>query len=356
MKISIYDPPYAGVLNYIQNKKSSGLNADLSRSDPSCAELMSSILGIKNNGKEAFKRIEVAARLISDDIIVYEPPVYKATSHDTVETLIFNIAYKSTELIDKLSASEKISFYQSSQKRQDVIDESIRQLVKWDNYYFKEIWIPLDSEAKWAICSIYHRILLDYYPIDFIDGIKGNSLFLSKNPQLNSIYSISQGKISSSNILAILAISGIETVLPKIYTDNIDVIEEIKESHKDEREDYIVFLRDYINECYLGIKAGDYKDVWDYAEFKSNNDLLIKLHNFERSVAGSDKKLIRDTTTNLANRSVSIAQSVLSGNFIGAGWSVLEALVSSIKGGTSRSNISEQLPVVSYAFKIKERV
>jgi hypothetical protein len=73
--------------------------------------------------------------------------------------------------------------------------------------------------------------------------------------------------------------------------------------------------------------------------------LRVKLHEFERAIAGSDKKLLKDVATNITEKGVSIAQSVLSGNLNGAGWSILEALVFSIKGGTSRSKIASQLPM-----------
>lgn len=97
---------------------------------------------------------------------------------------------------------------------------------------------------------------------------------------MNQFYTRSQTQPSADNILAILAMSGIEVALPKIYSEELDVIDVIKETFESERQDYIVFLRQYVNDCYLGIKAGDYKDVWTFAEFKSNNELLQKLHAF----------------------------------------------------------------------------
>jgi hypothetical protein len=356
MKISLYDTPYNGFIKYLENEKSSGLNSDMSRNEESCLELVSSIIGHKNKEKEQFKRIEMTVRLICDDINVYEPPTYVEIGNETVDSIIWNIAYKSQEVLNNLSSDDKVTFYQSAQKRQDVIDEAIFLLVEWKDYYFKEMWEPLDSEQRVALCSHYHQILEMYYPLEFMDELKNESLFLSSNPHLNRVNSLSLEKVSEPNILAVLAISGIETVLPSVYTENIDVIDEIKETYKDEREDYIVFLRGFVNQCHLGLMSGDYKDVWDFAEYASNNELLVKLHEFERAIASSDKKLIKDVATNISGKGVSIAQSVLSGSLVGAGWSILEALVTTIKGGTARSNISSELPMVSYAYQIKERV
>lgn len=356
MKISLYDAPYAGLVSYLQNEKSSGLNSDKSRSAESCIELLSSILGHKNQEKERFRRIEISARLICDKIDVYEPPTYKKTDNETVDSIIWNIAFKVKDILHDLPSDDKIDFYQSTQKRQDVIEEAIGLLVKWEDYYFKDMWEPLDGEQRWALCSHFHHVLKSYYPLEFINKSKNDSLFISSNPHLNKIYSLSLDKVNASNILSILAISGIETVLPSIYTENIELIDEINEIFKDEREDYIAFLRGFVNQCHLGLMSGDYKDVWDFAEYASNNELLVKLHEFEKAIASSDKKLIRNAANNIGEKGVSIAQSVLSGNFIGAGWSILEALISSIKDGTERTKISNKLPMISYAYQIKNRV
>lgn len=356
MKISLYDAPYSGFIKYLENEKSSGLNSDMSRSEKSCQELFSAIVGNSNKEKESFKRIEMTARLICDDINVYEPPSYVKIGNETADTIIWNIAFKSQEILSNLSSHDKIAFFRSAQKRQDIIDEAISLLVEWKGYYFKDMWTPLDSEQRWVICCHFHKIIEMYYPFEYIGKLENESLFLSSNPHLNKAYSISLDKISGSNILAILAVSGIETILPSVYTEDIDVIDEIKETYKDEREEYIIYLRGFINQCHLGLMSGDYKDTWEFAEYASNNELLVKLHKFERAMSCSDKKLIKDAATNISGKGASIAQSVLSGNFIGAGWSILEALVTSIKGGTARSNISSELPMVSYAYQIKKRV
>lgn len=353
MKISFYDSPYPSVLKYIESEKGSGINNDLSRNDPSCNELMASILGVPDKNKNQFRRIEITARLISDDIVAYEPSKYEKTGNEAVDTVIWNIAYKWSELVTALTVIERMDLYVSRSARQQLIEKSISELIHWEGYYFKEIWDHLDEGAKHAVCAHLHEVIDDYYPVQFIESSGAGSLFLSSGPHVNQFYTRSQTQPSADNILAILAMSGIDVALPKIYSEELDVIDEIKETFESERQDYIVFLRQYVNDCYLGIKAGDYKDVWTFAEFKSNNELLQKLHAFEKAVAGSDKMLIRDSVRNISGKSVAIAQAVISGNLVAAGWRLLEALIKTMQGGTDRTNASKELPMVSYLYQIK---
>lgn len=355
MKISFYDPPYTGLVSYIEGEKSSGINRDLSRHEPSCNELMASILGVPDKNKILFRHLEVTARLISDEIVAYEPPIYKGTGEEATDTAVWNIARLCDEQLGKLQAEEKVDFYLFRSKQGQLVEESISALMTWEDYYFKTLWRNLDDAAKQVVCSRIQNIMDQYYPLKFIHEYGQSHLFLSSNPYINQLYLKSQTRMSAENILAILAMSGVKVVLPSVYAEQTDVIDEIKEKFSAEREDYIAFLRQYINDCYLGIQSGDYKDVWAYAEYKSNNELLGKLYLFEKAVAGSDKKLIRDSIHSVAGKSVAIAQAIISLNPVKAGWHLLEALIEAIKGGTDRMNVTKELLMVSYLYQIKNR-
>lgn len=353
MKILCYDPPYSGLSSYVLGEKASGLNRDMSQQDESCMEIMSHFFGTANTTKQQFGRIAVAAQLIADDISVFEPDKYIPTDNQVVDTIILGAMREIDSILQNAPERERIEFYSSTSIKMNMAERALERSLEM----FSELWPDIEETDKDAVASHILDVLHAYYPIHVIGATNSDALFLSSDPFANKAYATTGADdLSAEKILAILATSGIEIALPCIYSRDADVIAEIKERFSSERLDYIAYLRGFLKECHLAIKAGDYRDAWHFAQYCSTNDLLVKLHNFESAVARSDKKLLSAAATNISGKGVSILQSALSGNWVGAGWEVMSSLIESLRGGTVRSKAKAEYPMVSYVFHIKESV
>lgn len=352
MKILCYDPPYSGLSSYVSGDKASGLNRDMSQQDESCMEIMSHFFGTASTTKQTFGRIAVAAQLISDDISVFEPDKYIPSDDQVVETIILGAMGEMNSILRNAPENERIEFYSSTPIKMNMAGRALERSLE----IFSGIWPNIEKTDKEAVASRILDALDAYYPIRVFDAVNSDALFLSSDPFANKAHAMKTDAddLSAEKILAILATSGIEIALPRIYSRDPDVIAEIKERFSSERLDYIAYLRGFLKECHLAIKAGNYRDAWQFAQYSSTNDLLVKLHNFESAVAQSDKKLLSTAATSISGKGVSIFQSVLSGNWVGAGWEVMSSLIASLNGGTERSKAKAEYRMVSYAFHIKE--
>lgn len=351
MQILCYDPPYSGLSSYVNGEKASGLNRDLSQQDESCMEMMSHFFGTANRTKQTFGRIAVAAQLISDDISAFEPDEYIPSDDQIVETIVLGAMREMDSILRNALVHDRIEFYSSMPIKMNMAGIALERSLEM----FSDFRTVIAKTGKEAVASRILAALDAYYPTRVFGAANSDVLFLSSDPFANKAHAMKTDAddLSAEKVLAILATSGIEVALPRIYSRDPDVIAEIKERFSSERLDYIAYLRGFLQECHLAIKAGNYRDAWQFAQYGSTNDLLIKLHNFESAVAQSDKKLLSTAATNISGKGVSILQSILSGNWVGAGWEVMSSLITSLNSGTERTKAEAEYRMVSYAFHIK---
>ncbi len=118
-------------------------------------------------------------------------------------------------------------------------------------------------------------------------------LFLSPEPILNAAYIESQRIISPDNVIAILAISGINVVLPSVFCEEEGDLEMLKEICAEERRDYLDELTSMILKCCDGLRAGEYCDAWEFAKEVTDQKIQKHVRSLEQAVMKGDKNFLK---------------------------------------------------------------
>jgi hypothetical protein len=157
--------------------------------------------------------------------------------------------------------------------------------------------------------------------------------------------------------LASLAIAGVSICMPPVYCDDVDSINEVRERFAPERLAYIDYLRHFVGECHERIIDGYYRDAIEYASYVTNNDLRVKLHDFQRAIKSSDQALLERLKIGLINGVPTIAQAITDPKKSAikvAGHEILKILCRSIAQKSAEKEARDRLPMVSYIYSLKE--
>ena len=308
---------------------------------------MISVLGaiILGDSSDEWKRLKKSAYLVASEVTHYHPDWKKFASIEAEDLVVFMRHVYSGEKKGVL----KHRFFFEEEYRNGMIENKL-----------------ILSKKGRCTLSLERAIELANEFLSYIQpgASKGKSpdetgLFLCPDPILNRHYLNSQESVTPENILAILAVSGIEVALPSIYCEEADDLEKVREMFAEERQNYLGELSEMIRECHEGIRSGLYDDAWEFARVVTNTKIKEQARQFEKSVKMADKALLKRIEVGIVHGVPAIFESLLDPTksvFVTAGAEILKVFCTAL---TEKSNIKiaqERYPLASYAYRIKSVV
>jgi hypothetical protein len=245
-------------------------------------------------------------------------------------------------------------FRDDMQYRQDQLEEVFRLAVE-NNPNLNDQWLGMDPDTRFAFFLFIHDIFDDYYPTDTINALatQHDATVFTPHSIVTSVGAIDPRDLRTSDILPILAMSGLDIAMPNITSDDPNAIEEIRISLKDEREAYLISMQRLVADCFSALNAGDYKDIAQYVDIKLKNDLHIRLDEYRRKVEGKNKKFIKDHAITVLEETPSLFGNFASGNIVGGIEKSLQIVTGLITGALKRSDFKNDYPDVSFLYGLK---
>lgn len=134
-------------------------------------------------------------------------------------------------------------------------------------------------------------------------------LFLPTNESVGADVLMSQG-LTPSRVLGALAVAGIETCMPALPVLPDEELLELKDRCKPEREGYLASLGTHLADARTRIRAGDYVDAAEYAQWETSPRLKLAVLEYERAAQCASVSLLARLNAKLAERSEMIAGTV----------------------------------------------
>lgn len=215
-----------------------------------------------------------------------------------------------------------------------------------------------DLEKYRSALKIFYEDCTPYFRIA-TKIIKSSTVILSPDFDINELTLRGPRTLTPSSILAILATSGIEIVLPSVDVSDVSVIDEIKAKHANEREELLDFLSRFIQQCYEGVKSGDYADVWEFASYTSTQELVRKVAAFERGLARSDARLKRSIKVGFLDEVPEIFSSYAFGTHedrMKAGVKILSLLCKSWGDRATYKRLKTEYPEAAYLYEVRKKL
>ena len=89
-------------------------------------------------------------------------------------------------------------------------------------------------------------------------------------------------ELSATQILGVLAIAGLQTVLPRVIDIPEDELLSLRDRLKPEREEYLADLQSHIRSARISIREGEFSDAWEYASFETSPKLMQSCTRIQR--------------------------------------------------------------------------
>lgn len=208
-----------------------------------------------------------------------------------------------------------------------------------------------------------------HFVTQLVDPITGDKagMFLSPDPVYNRAYLELNAGLTADNILAGLAIAGINVILPRILVDTGDVLDinyvmedevinEVRTKFDSERQSYLDSLRRIVKDCYEGLRKGLYTDVLDYAQKATNQELMVQVRGFENAMRKSDKKLLERIRVGAVQGLPSIAEAALDPKKSILGQTAIEllkVLSRSFAENATYREACDKFPMATYAYRLR---
>ncbi|MEO1051143.1 MAG: hypothetical protein AAFX87_10980 [Bacteroidota bacterium] len=288
---------------------------------------------------ENWKRVKFAASLMANEISIYSPASEKALRFD-IGFYQFLAAVRTN--YNLLNDRDLRVFIQS------MPDRRRGYLVK-GKYVNKASPYNLDVEYQ----SVKEAMAV------IAPDINDDHIFVSNDPILNKLYWNNLKSITPENLLIFLAMSGINFMLPNIYSEDHEVILEIRDRFKSERLEYVSWLRQFLGDCYVSLKDGSYEDYNHYVSFTLGQSLKSSLDKFELAIQNSGLKFLKRLKSGVVDGVPSIGYAILDPN---KSWSLelIKQFLKIISGELNRkiliSEAREAYPHVSFIHEIKKRL
>jgi hypothetical protein len=274
--------------------------------------------------KEALRQHEVefvdlckSAFLVSDTVTVADLPEIIPNSIDFLEDA-------ATQLAIRLSNSpEGVATFLNEQSRGAAA---------------AELSTSKEREDFDTICELL-------FPAQLSD-----SVILSPDPMIGGAALIGNPEVGPDNVLMILAACGIRIRLPAVFAADWKTLSQVKEKYAEERHAYISFMRGFVDECHLRIKAQDYADAYEYARWKSNQEVLALCSGLELAVARSSKSLLQRVAVGIVKGLPEIADAFPNPTRIGT--EILKVLCESIVN--HKEGQFKEFKDVAYVYKLSK--
>ncbi|MET1410715.1 hypothetical protein ABVF61_00505 [Roseibium sp. HPY-6] len=360
MKVVLFDPPAAGLAAFFQARSAIGEAAK----QTNCLDLLSEVLNPDResvNPHLKYSSQNTALRLLFDpvDLIEVVPPnldldlEFGNFWQMELGWMLKSIDNVLSDPIQRAKSGLDVAMLRDSSNYRAQVAEQAVQVYVAEGSGRKST----HSDQLKAIETI--KLCIDsYYDVQAIESVvtTNEATLFTPHTLLTQARTASTRKLRTSDILPVLAMSGLRIAFPALWTIDKEAIPEIREELQEEREDYLSHLRTIVPECFEGLISGNYEDVAHFADINLNNHLHVKLTELERAVAKKGEKFAKRTGLRLLEATPSLFGSLAKGEYIAGAVTALEFIVGTITGQASKPDPEEAFSEVCYIYGLKEKV
>lgn len=177
---------------------------------------------------------------------------------------------------------------------------------------------------------------------------------VSPDPGTLAFVESRQSDVTPERVLMALASSGIAFELPCIEPAElprfISAACEVRERHRNARDDFVGELWSYVGTCKKAIDTGDAKSVQSFFEWNVLPELRHKMISYQRSI-------IKDKNAGkwgIIQGAPALVAKLAAGDVLGAKLSAVEMLVGLLRGSVTAGQESPARPLCEYMINIRE--
>lgn len=238
-----------------------------------------------------------------------------------------------------------------------------------NRYKYQDVDVLRDANAESNMLDFARMLISRAKVNNFISYSKSNNGICLGKTDLHKIeffYEEScQNDINNlvDTLLITLAIAGIEVALPNITTNNEEILLEIREKNKDEREEYQLYIRELIYDGSGFIKTDPcISEISRWAKFVAKTKILSSLQQLERAIKSrSNRSLLKNIGIGILDKVPSFIASQsekanTSNILTAAGLQMISILSPNLfKSIIERSELEKNFGI-SYLYKLKKTI
>ncbi|MGA2531429.1 MAG: hypothetical protein ABSG19_00190 [Candidatus Aminicenantales bacterium] len=236
----------------------------------------------ESRGNVDWHRLRSSASLVADEVSEFSPSFAQ-------------LAAKTGQYSDGIAVLEDALLGSSGEPGMPgvLVDEQQRRRFVTEKLKHKMPHLPKKSYAREL--AFVEEFVANITPAPAYLPLPG-VLFLSSDPILTSAHLYTLHQVSKEHMLALLALAGIEVQFPAVFIHKDSMAGEVRKACRKELAAFRDQLAEVVEYSYKRLRAGSFKEVYQYANDFAMNDLRARAEAVEKAIHQSDPNVLESVT------------------------------------------------------------